>query len=160
MGNKKQFDYYIFIDYSEELIGYIVVRGSEINELLTKIIKLKHYKEIKNKNKYLKSIKEIFEKNNLYSYLSLVKICEIRKRLDIYLEIKEFIDTHKNNSIFLSIDDNQRPSFDRFFAVIDLSDIKILTEGKLIRNSVEYKLNLIIDNLLNLVRHSLESKKK
>lgn len=160
MGNKKQFDYYIFIDYSEELIGYIVIRGSEINEILSKIVNLKHYKEVKNKKEYLKSIKKIFEKNHLYSYLSLVKICEIRKKQDIYLEIKEFINSHKNNSIFLSVDDKQKPSFDRFFAFTNLSVVKILKEGRIIRNSTEYKLNLIIDNLLNIVRSSLESKKK
>ena len=43
----KEFDYYIFIDYSENLIGYIIIDERRINELLSKISKLKHYTILK-----------------------------------------------------------------------------------------------------------------
>ena len=39
---KEEFDYYIFMDYSENLIGYIIINKEKIKELLPKIIKLKH----------------------------------------------------------------------------------------------------------------------
>ncbi len=40
---KKEFDYYIYIDYSENLIGYSIIEKSKIRELLPKISKLAHY---------------------------------------------------------------------------------------------------------------------
>ena len=61
----KEFDYYIFIDYSEDLIGYNIIERNKIFELLPKISKIKHYKEVKHKKQYLKAIKSNIEKNNL-----------------------------------------------------------------------------------------------
>ena len=45
----KEFDYYIFIDYSEDFIGYNIIGKEKIKELLPRISKIKHYKEIKHK---------------------------------------------------------------------------------------------------------------
>jgi len=55
----KEFDYYIFIDYSEDLIGYILLCKDKLRDCLSKISKLKHYKELKNKKLYLKIHEEI-----------------------------------------------------------------------------------------------------
>jgi hypothetical protein len=43
----EEFDYYMFIDYSENLLGYNILEYSKIKELLPKISKIKHYKDIK-----------------------------------------------------------------------------------------------------------------
>ena len=43
MSNKIQkriIDYYIFIDYSERLVGYIIIQKEKIKELLPRISKL------------------------------------------------------------------------------------------------------------------------
>ena len=42
--HKEEFDYYIFMDYSENLIGYIIIDNDKVDRLLSKITKLKHYK--------------------------------------------------------------------------------------------------------------------
>ena len=36
------FDYYIYIDYSENLIGYIIIHKDKIEELLPKLSKFRH----------------------------------------------------------------------------------------------------------------------
>ena len=61
----KEFDYYIFIDYSEDFIGYDIIEKEKIKELLSRISKIKHYKEVKHKKEYLKSIRKVFDKNNI-----------------------------------------------------------------------------------------------
>ena len=41
----KQFDYYVFIDYSENLVGYSIIEKNKMIELLPKISRFKHYRE-------------------------------------------------------------------------------------------------------------------
>lgn len=57
----KKFDYYIFIDYSENLIGYIIIEEDKIKELLPRITKIDHYKKTKHKREYINSMKKLFE---------------------------------------------------------------------------------------------------
>ena len=61
----KEFDYYIFVDYSENLIGYLIIEKNKLNELLPKISKFTHFRELKYKAQYIHSIKKIIEEKKL-----------------------------------------------------------------------------------------------
>ena len=56
MRLRKDYDYYIFLDYSEDLIGYNIIEQKKIIELLPKISRFEHYKGRKNRKIYLKHI--------------------------------------------------------------------------------------------------------
>ena len=86
----KEFDYYIFIDYSEDLIGYIIVSKDNIRNCLAKIAKLKHYKELKHKDLYLKSMKKLFQKNKILECLEKHRITELRHNVELCSEVFEF----------------------------------------------------------------------
>ena len=146
------FDYYIFIDYSKNLIGYTIIEKSRIKELLIKTSKLKHYKEVKHKKEYLAAIKKKIQNINIH--LEKIKIKEIRKNIDIYADIAHFLKTKENKTIFISIDNNQYSSFNRILKIINSINTKIVKESELKKNTPEYKLSLIIDNLLNIKRKS------
>src|SRR3989344_7082665 len=72
--NMKPFDYYIFIDYSESFLGYLIAENKTIKKFLPKISKFAHYREIKHKSAYIQAIKKVIEKNKVLSYLLKVKI--------------------------------------------------------------------------------------
>ncbi len=148
----KQFDYYIFIDYSEEFIGYIIIERGKIQEIMPKISKLRHYKEVNDKNTYLKALKKSINKNCLHNSLYSCKIKKMISTLEIYADIADFIFSNKNSKIFISLDDNQVSNFERMVRDIDGEKVRIIREGKLKRGSVEQRLSLIIDNLLNIER--------
>ena len=153
----KEFDYYIFIDYSEDFIGYDIIEKEKIKELLSRISKIKHYKEVKHKKEYLKSIRKVFDKNNILNYFTAFKIKTVRQNLEIFADIGEFIKSNENCLIFISIDDKQYSNFERLVKIVDGKNIVIVKEGKLMESSVEHKLSLIIDNLLNLERTKHEN---
>lgn len=44
------FDYYIFIDYSENLIGYNIIEKEKVGELLLKTSRFRHYKAAKERS--------------------------------------------------------------------------------------------------------------
>ena len=70
----KEFDYYIFIDYSVNLIGYTIIEKNKLFDLVPKISKFAHYKNLKNKSSYIHSIKEIIRKNNILDFFIKYKI--------------------------------------------------------------------------------------
>lgn len=150
--HKEEFDYYIFVDYSENLIGYIVIDKKNITELIPKISKLKHYKVLKNKAQYLNAMKNLFEKNNLLNYLSKYRISELRQNVEICSEIFDFCINLNQSKIFVSVDDRQYKGFMKLASIIDGKRFKIIKEGQLKKGSLEYQMNLIIDTLLNLKR--------
>jgi hypothetical protein len=87
MTNKAQkriIDYYIFIDYSERLVGYIIIQKEKIKDLLPRISKLHHYKDIKYKKAYIQSIKKVFEKNNIDDYLFKFKSKELMMQAHVF----------------------------------------------------------------------------
>ncbi len=47
MGRKKEFDYYIYIDYSENYLGYLIIENQKIKGFLPKISKFAHYRKLK-----------------------------------------------------------------------------------------------------------------
>jgi len=152
---KKAIDYYIFIDYSERLVGYIIVQKEKIQDIIPRITKLHHYKDIKYKKSYIKSIKKVFEKNNIVQYLLKCKIKELKDNLSIFVEVIEFIKKYDNCGIFASVDNNQFDSFKKLLDIIPHKDhIMLVKESDLKKGSVEYKLSLIVDTMLNIERMS------
>ncbi len=148
----RQFDYYIFIDYSEDFIGYLVIKQKEIIPLLPKITKFAHYNTLKYKSSYLRAIRKIIEKHKLFDYFCKVKIRQVRETPEIYADLAEFLRSAHNCCIFISIDDKQYSNFERFIQVVDGDDNKIVKESELKKGSIEYRLSLILDTLLNIER--------
>ncbi|MCK5624280.1 hypothetical protein KAI04_00370 [Candidatus Pacearchaeota archaeon] len=148
----KEFDYYIYIDYSENLIGYNIIEKSKIRELLPKISKLKHYKNLKHKRAYLNSMKKLFVREKIDSLLFKKKIKSCRDNMDIFIEVFEFIKRNNNCIIFISIDDYQYRKFRKMIDLIDGGKTQIVKESELRKGSKEYKMSLIIDTTLNIER--------
>jgi len=152
MTYKEEFDYYVFVDYSEDLIGYVIIDRKKIEELLPKISKLKHYTKLKYKRQYLNSMKKLFVKNNILGSLRKSRITELRQNVEICSDIFDFCEKEIDSKIFISVDDRQYNGFMRLAKFLDGERFTIIKEGKLKRGSVEYQMNLIIDTLLNLKR--------
>ena len=148
----KEFDYYIFIDYSVNLIGYIIIENKKLFELIPRISKFTHYKEVKNKSSYISSIKEVIRKKEVINYFVKHKIKEMRQNMDIYLEVFDFLKKHSNCIIFISIDDHEYSNFEKFVRVIDGNKTIVKPESKLIKNTPEYRTSLVLDTLLNIER--------
>ena len=152
---EKQFDYYVFIDYSDNLIGYIILNKEKIKGCFPWINKLKHYRRIKRGSLYLKAMKNMFERNNVLGSLEKHKVTELRYNLELCSEIFEFCKSKPDSNIFISVDDRQYLGFMKLMNVLDGKKFTIVKEGKLIPNSIEHKLSFIIDTLLNLKRTRL-----
>jgi len=150
--HKEEFDYYIFVDYSENLMGYIIISKEKIKDILPKIPKLKHYRGLKHKPQYLNAIKRLFNDNKIFELLSKHRVTEIRQNVELCSEIFDFCKNFSSSKIFISVDDRQYRGFMKLASLIDERRFKIIKEGQLKRGSVEYKLSLIIDTLLNLKR--------
>ncbi len=148
----KQFDYYIFIDYSENLIRYNIIAKEKIRELLPKITKFRHYKNARNKRLYLKNVKNTFKRGKLLDFFLKKKIRYIKDNIEIFIDVGEFIREHANCLIFVSVDDNQYLSFEKFVEFIDGENIKVVKESQLIENTFEYRVSLVLDNWLNIKR--------
>ena len=151
MGSK-QFDYYIFIDYSEIFLGYMIIERDKIKEFMPKISKFGHYKEIKHRTEYINSIKKRIEKEDTLSYLLKYKIRKTMQTPEIYSDILEFLKNHENCLIFISIDNKQYLNFEKLVNIIDGKNIKIVKESELKKGSPEYKMSLVLDTLLNIER--------
>jgi hypothetical protein len=149
---KKEFDYYIYIDFSENLIGYNIIEKSKIRELIPRISKLKHYKTLKHKSEYLNSMKKLFKRNNIGSYLVKAKILNMRENIILFSEVLDFIKKHSSCIIFISVDDFQFRSFKKLIGVLDENNTEVVKESKLQKGTTEYRMSLIIDTQLNIVR--------
>jgi len=156
MGARK-FDYYIFIDYSENLIGYLIMEFNKIKEFLPKISKFAHYKELKCKSAYLRSIKSVIDKRKILSYPLKVKIRKTTDTPEIYSDILEFLKKHDNCLIFVSVDNKQYSNFERLVKIIDGTNIKVVKESELKKDTFEYKISLVLDTLLNIERCKKEN---
>lgn len=148
----KEFDYYIFIDYSENYLGYLIIKNKEIREFLPKISKFAHYKDLKYKKAYLNSIKGIIDKNKVYSYLYKIKIKKVGATPKIYSDILEFLKEHNNCLVFICVDNKQFLNFEKLVNIIDGKNIKVIKESELRKDTPEYKISLVLDTLLNITR--------
>lgn len=149
---KKEFDYYIFIDYSVNYLGYLIIEKEKIRGFLPKISKFAHYKELKKKKAYLDSIRKIVIKKDICSHFCKLKIKKTEATSEIYADILDFLKNHDNYLIFICVDDKQFKNFNRIVNIIDGENVKVIKEGKLKKHTSEYKINLVLDTLLNLVR--------
>ena len=152
---KKIIDYYIYIDYSENLVGYNIIERKNLSLILPKIIKFRHYKEERHKRIYLIKIRREIKNLNLDSLILKQKIKPIKDNLLVFAEIVEFVKGHDNCGIFASVDNNQFNAFTKLLDMILHKDnIIIVKESELKKGSVEHRLSLIIDTKLNLERTS------
>lgn len=115
----REFDYYIFIDFSENLIGYNIIENKKLKEILPKISRFAHYKELKHKKSYLHSIKGRIEKEKILSYFVKYKIKELYRNTDIYADVLEFVKKHENCIIFISVDNRQYNAFNKLVGFVD-----------------------------------------
>ena len=148
-------DYYIFIDYSGDLIGYNIIEKEKVNSLMEKISKFGHYKKERHKGTYLIKIKKTIKKTEILNLLYKQKIRHLKDNVLIFLEVLEFVGKHDNCAIFLSVDNNQFDAFSRLMVIVPHKEhVKIIKESELKKGSVEYRLSLIIDNMLVIERLS------
>ena len=139
------------MDYSERLVGYVIIQRENIQDLLPLITKLHHYKDIKYKKAYIQAAKKVLEKNKIPDYLLKHSIKELKDNLSMFVEILDFVKKCMHCRIFISIDDNQLIAFSRLLKMMEL-DVITVKESELKRGSVEHKLSLIIDTMLNIER--------
>ena len=149
---KQTYDYYIFIDYSENLIGYTIIEGCKIKEFLPRIHKFKHYKDVKHKSAYVHSIKKIIEKNEVISFFIKHKIREMRQNIEVYLDVAAFLKKHENCIIFISVDNHEYSNFKKFVKIVDGEKTVVKQESQLIKGTPEYRASLVLDTLLNIER--------
>jgi|SRR3989344_1853647 len=148
----KEFDYYIFIDYSENLIGYSIIEKDKLKELLPKILRFRHYRKARNKPLYLKNIKNAIKRDNITSSFLRLKIKEMSKNLEIYLDVLEFLKKHEKCIIFVSVDNHEYLSFRKMVSITDGEKTIVKQESELIEGTPEYQASLVLDNLLNIER--------
>ena len=148
----KQFDYYVFIDYSESFLGYLIIEQSKIREIIPKISKFAHYKELKHKSAYIHSIKRVIENNKVLQYLLKVKIKRTTDTPEIYSDILEFLKEHDNCLVFISVDNKQYSNFERLVNIIDGTHTKVVRENELRKDTFEYRISLVLDTILNIER--------
>jgi hypothetical protein len=148
----KEFDYYIFIDYSEDFLGYLIIERDKIREFIPKISRFAHYNELKHKKAYLKSIRKIVDKNKVCSHFCRLKIRKTQATPEIYSDIIEFLKAHDNCLIFISVDNKQFINFKKLVTIVDGKNIKVVKESELKIDTPEYRISLVLDTLLNLAR--------
>ncbi len=152
MKNRRDYDYYIFLDYSEGLIGYNIIEREKIGELLPKIVRFEHYKGRRNRKVYLKHINNTIKRENIKSYFEKIRILESRKNMELFIEIMEFVKGHEKCIIFMSVDDYQFKKLRRLIRLVNGENTEIRKESELKRGTPEYRVSLVIDNLLNIER--------
>jgi hypothetical protein len=149
----KEFDYYIFIDFSEDLIGYDIINHDKMVELLPRISKFAHYRDLRHKKEYLKSIKKRIDREKILSFFLEYKIKELHSNADIYADVLQFIKNHENCIIFISVDNRQFAAFKKLVGIIDAEKIVVKKESELIKGTPEYQVSLVLDTLLNIKRN-------
>lgn len=152
---KWSIDYYIYIDYSANLIGYNIIEKEKVSMLLENISKFGHYKKERHKGTYLIKIKRIIKKTEIVNLLYKQMILHLKDNISVFLEVLEFVNKHDKCAIFLSVDDNQFNAFTRLMALVPHKEhIIAVKESELKKDSIEYRLSLVIDNMLAIERLS------
>ena len=148
----KEFDYYIFVDYSESLIGYTILENKNLKELLQKISKFRHYKDVKNRKLYLKNVNKTIKKEKIKSYFLKFGIKRMYKNTEVYADVLYFLKKHDNCIIFVSVDNRQYKAFNTLVGFVDGKRIVVKKESELVKGTPEYQVSLVLDNLLNIER--------
>jgi hypothetical protein len=155
---KKEFDYYIYIDYSENLIGYIILDKDNFKKILLKISRFRHYRDARDKRLYLRNIKNTAKRERLFSYFTKIKIKNMRQNLEIYSDVLDFLKKHERCLILVSVDNHEFSNFKKLVEIVDGEKIEVLKESELKVNTPEYQVSLVLDNLLNIERLKDEKK--
>lgn len=153
---KKDFDYYVFIDFSEKLIGYNIIEKNRAKELLPKIIRFRHYKGSRDRKIYLNHIKETIKREKIRKYFEKIKIMNVRDNVEVFAEVLDFVKKNESKIIFVSVDDFQFRAFKKLAMVLDGKRTEVVKESQLKKGTLEYQISLIIDNLLNIERRKNE----
>ncbi|MBS3100075.1 hypothetical protein J4463_02565 [Candidatus Pacearchaeota archaeon] len=148
----KEFDYYVFIDYSDNLIGYIILKKENLRDCLCNISRFRHYRESKKRKLYLKNAKSTFNKKDLLRYFVKTKVRNVIETPEIFTDIAEFLKIVKGSKIFISVDNRQYKNFEKFVKIIDGENIRVIKESDLKEHSPEYRINLVLDTWLNIER--------
>ncbi len=156
MRDRKDYDYYIFIDYSDNLVGYNIIEQNNMIKLLPKIKKFEHYKARKHRKVYIQHINNTIKRENMVDFFERIRIDKVNKNMDLFIEVLEFIKKHKNCIIFLCVDDYQFKKFRRLIHLIDGDNAEVRKESQLKKGTPEYQTSLVIDNLLNIERRKQE----
>ena len=152
---KWKIDYYVYIDYSHDLIGYNIIERENVEILLKRLPKFEHYKKVRHIRTYLIKIRKIVKKDEISGLLYKQKIMHLKNNASIFVEVIEFVKNHDNCAIFLSVDNNQYNAFIKLMGLIPHKEHLVLVrESDLKKGSIEYKLSLIIDNMLVIERMS------
>ena len=158
MGSK-QFDYYVFIDYSDNFLGYLIIEKEKIKDFIPKISKFAHFRTVKYKSAYIHSIKKVIEKNHILSYPLKIKIRKAADTPEIYSDILEFLKKRDNCLIFISVDNKQYSNFEKLVKIVDGANTKVIRESELKKDSFEFRISLVLDTLLNIERLKQITKK-
>ena len=94
----------------------------------------------------------MYQSPNVLSYTEKTKIRKTTSTLEIYSDILEFLKEHDNCLIFISVDNNQSVNFEKLVRIIDGTNIKVVRESQLRKDTFEYRINLVLDTLLNIER--------
>jgi len=148
----KEFDYYIFIDYSENFVGYLIVSNVQLKILIPKISRLRHYKDSRNRKLYLKNVNKMIKREKIIKLLTKMKIRLMNNNIEIYSDLLEFLRCHEKCIIFISVDNRQYQAFKKMINLFEGNNITVKQESELREGSPEYRISLLIDNLLNIER--------
>jgi len=149
---RKEFDYYIFIDYSENLIGYNIIEREKVPELLLRISRFRHYRSSRDRKIYLKNAWKTISRENIKSYFLRFKIKEKNKNMEIYLDVFEFLKKHDNCIVFISVDNHEYSNFRKMVDIINGEKIVVKKESELREGTAEYQMSLVLDTMLNIER--------
>ena len=108
--------------------------------------------ETLHKSSYIKSIKKRIKKENILSFILKTKIRGLTDNLEIYSDVLDFLKKHDNCLIFVSVDDREYQNFRKMVNIVDGEKTVVKKESELKKESMEYKLSLVLDTLLNIKR--------
>ena len=134
------------------MIGYDIIENKKLKEILPRISKFTHYKQLRHKRAYIHSIKDRIEKEGVLSYFLKYKIRELYKNAEIYTDVLEFIKKHDNCIIFISVDNRQYKAFNKLVGFVDGKKVVVKKESELVKGTPEYQASLVLDTLLNIER--------
>lgn len=149
---KRGFDYYIFVDFSDNLIGYLILQKENLRSCLSKASRFRHYRESKKRKLYLRNAKVTFDKKEVLTCFLKKKIRNVLETPEIFTDIAEFLKKNSHFSVFISVDDRQYQNFEKFVKIIDGKNVKVVKESALRKDSSEYQINLVLDTWLNIER--------
>jgi hypothetical protein len=148
----REFDYYIFIDYSVDIIGYAILEKDKLKKLFPRILRFRHYREARDQKLYIKHIKSTLERDSIKSYFLKIKLKEMYRNIEIYLDVLEFLKKHENCIIFISIDNHEFSNFNKMVNIADGKNVMVKQESELKKGTLEYQASLVLDNILNIER--------